>query len=69
VGMACKQIMDGGLDSFTEFVEPAPGFDLSLLWRNSLMGALGVSGHTYNGILYPPVTGLAFAIIIDLSLT
>lgn len=55
VGLACRQIPDGGYDDFME----GSGYGLPLIWRQALAVALGVAGQAKLGILHPPATGLS----------
>ena len=52
VGLVCRLIPDRGF-----------GFGMSLIWKQSLAVALGVSGQGCIGIMHPPATGLSFAFV------
>lgn len=63
MGMAVKQIPDGGFEHFSEWSSAGPDatYGLPLIWKQSLAVAIGVSGQAFIGILHPPATGLSFA--------
>ena len=63
MGLACKQIPNGGAGDYSEL--DSSGFGMSLIWRQSLAVALGVSGQAYIGILHPPASGLSFAFALS----
>ena len=55
VGLACRQIPDGGWGDFME----GPEYGMPLIWKQALAVGLGISGQAFIGILHPPATGLS----------